>query len=144
VERLVNPDLSQGLPPFLTPNAGLQSGLMMVQVSAAALVAESRTLCTPASVQSIPTDANQEDVVPMGMAAAYKARRVLANAQRAVAAELLCAAQGLEFRKPLVPGAGVRRLYERIRNAVPPLAEDRPLTPDIERLAALAASEALI
>jgi histidine ammonia-lyase len=144
IERLVNPDLSQGLPPFLTPKAGLQSGLMMVQVAAAALVAESRTLCTPASVQSIPTDANQEDVVPMGMAAAFKARRILANAQRAVAAELLCAAQGLEFRKPLGPGAGVQRLYRRIRDAVPALVEDRPLTPDLERLAALAAREALI
>ncbi len=106
VERLVNPDLSQGLPAFLTADPGLSSGFMMVQISAASLVAESRTLAMPASIGSIPTDANQEDFVPMGMAAAYKAQRILANAQRVVAAELLCAAQGLEFLKPLRPGAG--------------------------------------
>ena len=143
VEALVNPDLSQGLPAFLTPQAGLQSGFMMIQVTAAALVAECRTLCTPASVQSIPTDANQEDYVPMGMAAAYKARRVLANAQRVVAAELLCGAQGLEFLKPLAPGRGVDGVHRRVRALVPPLVEDRPLTEDIERVAALLAQEAI-
>ncbi|MDQ2670450.1 MAG: histidine ammonia-lyase, partial [Gemmatimonadota bacterium] len=104
VERLVNPDLSQGLPAFLTPDPGLRSGYMMVQITAASLVAESRTLAMPASIGSIPTDANQEDFVPMGMAAAYKARRILGNAQRVIAAELLCGAQGLEFLAPLRPG----------------------------------------
>jgi histidine ammonia-lyase len=143
VEALVNPDLSQGLPAFLTPYAGLQSGFMMVQVTAAGLVAECRTLCTPASVQSIPTDANQEDYVPMGMAAAAKATRVLANAQRMVAAELMCGAQGLEFLKPLMPGRGVVEVYRRVRSLVSPLAEDRPLTDDIERLAAVLAQEAV-
>ena len=113
VERLVNPDLSQGLPAFLTADPGLSSGFMMVQISAASLVAESRTLAMPASIGSIPTDANQEDFVPMGMAAAWKALRILANAQRVVAAELLCAAQGLEFLEPLRPG-------RRRRGAVPP------------------------
>ena len=138
VERLVNPDLSQGLPAFLTADPGLSSGYMMVQVTAASLVAESRTLAMPASIGSIPTDANQEDFVPMGMAAAYKARRILLNAQRVVAAELMCAAQGLEFLKPLAPGRGVAALYERVRHgsgAVAPLAEDRPPAPDLERLA---------
>ena len=77
VERLVNPDLSQGLPAFLTADPGLSSGYMMVQITAASLVAESRTLAYPASIGSIPTDANQEDFVPMGMGAAYKARRIL-------------------------------------------------------------------
>ena len=124
VERLVNPDLSQGLPAFLTRDPGLSSGFMMVQITAASLVAESRTLAMPASIGSIPTDANQEDFVPMGMAAAFKARRILANAQKVVAAELLCGAQGLEFLRPLRPGRGVERLYRRIRateDGVPPL-----------------------
>ena len=142
IERLVNPDLSQGLPAFLTKEAGLCSGLMMVQIAAAALVAESRALAMPASIGSIPTDANQEDFVPMGMAAAFKANRILTNAQRVVAAELLCAAQGLEFLKPLTPGRGVRELYRKIRSLDPPIAplsNDRPPGPDLERLAAAVA-----
>jgi len=144
VERLVNPDLSQGLPAFLASNPGVESGFMMVQVTAAALVAESRTLCTAASVQSIPTDANQEDIVPMGMAAAFKARRVLANTQRVVAAELLCAAQGLDLLKPLRPGKGVERVHERVRAAVHTLAGDRPVHPDLEVLTELIAKETLL
>jgi histidine ammonia-lyase len=138
VERLVNPDLSQGLPAFLTADPGLCSGFMMVQISAASLVAESRTLAMPASIGSIPTDANQEDFVPMGMAAAWKAQRILANAQRVVGAELLCAAQGLEFLRPLGPGRGVGELHRRLRALsppVPPLGDDRPPAPDLERLA---------
>lgn len=137
VERLVNPDLSQGLPAFLTADPGLCSGLMMVQIAAASLVAESRALAMPASIGSIPTDANQEDFVPMGMAAAFKAGRILANAQRVVAAELLCAAQGLEFLKPLTPGRGVAALYQKLRALsppVPPLTSDRPPGPDLERV----------
>jgi histidine ammonia-lyase len=138
VERLVNPDLSQGLPAFLTSDPGLSSGLMMVQITAASLVAESRALAMPASIGSIPTDANQEDFVPMGMAAAFKAVRILTNAQRVIAAELLCAAQGLEFLHPLTPGRGVSALYRRIRSLTPPvspLSADRPPGPDLERLA---------
>ena len=138
VERLVNPDLSQGLPAFLTDDPGLCSGLMMVQIAAASLVAESRSLAMPASIGSIPTDANQEDFVPMGMAAAFKAGRILANAQRVVAAELLCGAQALEFLKPLTPGRGVADLYRRIRSLTPPvlpLTADRPPAPDLERVA---------
>ena len=137
VERLVNPDLSQGLPAFLTDDPGLSSGFMMVQITAASLVAESRAVAMPASIGSIPTDANQEDFVPMGMAAAWKAQRILANAQRVVAAELLCAAQGLEFLKPLTPGRGVGKIYGRLRGltpAVPRLEADRPPSPDLERL----------
>jgi histidine ammonia-lyase len=144
IERMVNPDLSHGLPAFLAPEPGVQSGFMMVQVTAAALVAEARSLCTAASVQSIPTDANQEDVVPMGMAAAWKARRVLANARRVVAAELLCAAQGLDLLRPLKPGKGVIPLFERVRALVSTLDGDRPLTPDLEALATLLAREALL
>jgi len=145
VERLVNPDLSQGLPAFLTRDPGLSSGLMMVQITAASLVAESRALAMPASIGSIPTDANQEDFVPMGMAAGFKAVRILINAQRVVAAELFCAAQGLEFLKPLVPGRGVAELYRRLRSLTPPvlpLTADRPPGPDLERVAqAVAAGE---
>ncbi|HEU4570947.1 MAG TPA: histidine ammonia-lyase [Gemmatimonadales bacterium] len=144
VERLVNPDLSQGLPAFLTHDPGLHSGYMMVQITAASLVAESRALCMPASIGSIPTDANQEDFVPMGMAAAYKARRVLANGQRVVAAELLCGAQGLELLRPLRPGGGVALMEGAIRSGgIPPLGDDRPPTPDLERLAALVAAGTL-
>src|SRR5690606_8395254 len=139
----VNPDLSYGLPAFLTPDPGLRSGYMMVQITAASLVAESRTLAMPASIGSIPTDANQEDFVPMGMAAAFKARRILLNAQRVAAAELLCAAQGLEYLAPLKPGRGVASLYDRIRGATPPVVRldaDRPPSPDLERLAAMVAA----
>jgi histidine ammonia-lyase len=138
VERLVNPDLSQGLPAFLTDDPGLSSGFMMVQITAASLVAESRAIAMPASIGSIPTDANQEDFVPMGMASAWKAQRILANAQRVVAAELLCAAQGLEFLRPLAPGRGVRDLHRRLRDRSPGVARlgpDRPPSPDLERLA---------
>jgi histidine ammonia-lyase len=109
-----------------------------VQITAASLVAESRTLAMPASIGSIPTDANQEDFVPMGMAAGYKAGRILVNAQRVVGAELLCAAQGLEFLKPLAPGRGVAELYRRLRGLSPPvlpLTADRPPAPDLERVA---------
>jgi histidine ammonia-lyase len=142
VERLVNPDLSQGLPAFLTRDPGLSSGFMMVQITAASLVAESRALAMPASIGSIPTDANQEDFVPMGMAAALKTRRILANAQSVVAAELLCGAQGLEFLKPLRPGRGVEALYRRIRapqDGIAALEEDRPPAPDLARMARLVA-----
>jgi len=137
VERLVNPDLSQGLPAFLTDDPGLCSGFMMVQITAASLVAESRAIAMPASIGSIPTDANQEDFVPMGMASAWKAQRILANARRVVAAELLCAAQGLEFLKPLAPGRGVANLHRRLRALTPGVARlgpDRPPAPDLERL----------
>jgi histidine ammonia-lyase len=143
VERLVNPDLSQGLPAFLTADPGLSSGFMMVQITAAALVAESRTLATPASVGSIPTDANQEDFVPMGMGAALKTRRILANATGVVAAELLCAAQGLDLLRPLRPGPGVASVHQRVRAAVARLDEDRPPAPDLARLAALIAAGGL-
>jgi len=108
---------------------------MTAQISAAALVAECRVLATPASVQSIPTEGNQEDVVPMGMTAAWKAGRILANAERIVAIELLAGAQGLEFLKPLKPAKSVARLHAAVRQESAVLSADRPLTRDIERLA---------
>jgi histidine ammonia-lyase len=136
LERIVNPDLSSGLPAFLARDPGLESGFMSPQIAAAALVAECRVLATPASVQSVPTEGNQEDVVPMGMTAAWKGERILANAVRIVAIELLAGAQGLEFLKPLRPGRGVARAYQAVRRAVPPLDGDRSLSADIEKIAA--------
>ncbi|MBI1968056.1 MAG: histidine ammonia-lyase [Gemmatimonadetes bacterium] len=134
LERIVNPDLSSGLPAFLARDPGIESGFMTPQIAAAALVADARVLATPASVQSIPTEGNQEDVVPMGMTSAWKAARILADAARVVAIELLAGAQGLEFLKPLQPGRGVRRTYAAVRREVPALDADRPFTADIERI----------
>ncbi len=136
IERVVNPDLSSGLPAFLARQPGLESGFMTAQIAAAALVADARVLATPASVQSVPTEGNQEDVVPMGMTAAWKAERILADAARIVAIELLAGAQGLEFLKPLTPGRGVARAYAAVRADVPALDEDRPMSAEIERVAA--------
>jgi histidine ammonia-lyase len=93
-------------------------------------------LATPASVQSVPTEGNQEDIVPMGMTAAWKANRILANVERIVAIELLAGAQGLDYLKPLRPAKGVARLYTAVRQESPSLTADRPLTADIERMAA--------
>ena len=135
LERVVNPDLSSGLPAFLANDPGLESGFMTAQIAAAALVADCRVLATPASVQSVPTEGNQEDVVPMGMSAAWKAGRILGNAERIVAIELLAGAQGLEFLKPLKPSKAVGRLHEAVRKVSAALTADRPLTTDIERMA---------
>src|SRR2546427_5350298 len=136
IERIVNPDLSSGLPAFLAREPGLESGFMTPQIAAAALAAECRVLATPASVQSLPTEGNQEDVVPMGMSAAWNAGRILANPARVVAIELLAGAQGPEFLKPLAPGRGVVRSYAALRREAPALEEDRPLSAEIERVAA--------
>ena len=137
--RLVDPALS-GLPPFLAPEPGLNSGLMMAQVTAAALVAELRLRAHPASVDSIPTGANKEDHVPMGVAAALKAREAVRLLESVLALELLAAAQALEFLAPLRPGKGVLRAYERIRERVPRLERDRPLAPDIAAIESLVRS----
>lgn len=134
IDRLVNPDLNQGLPPFLSPEAGVHSGFMMAQVSAAALASECKVLSHPASVDTIPTDGNKEDVVPMAMGAAWKARRVLRNLENILAIELMCGAQGIDFRAPLRPGRGVRTAHERVRDIVPRLTADRVLSGDIAAL----------
>jgi histidine ammonia-lyase len=135
VERLVNPALSDGLPPFLTREGGLNSGFMIPQYVAAALVSESKTLCHPASVDSIPTSAGQEDHVSMGNAGGLKAWQVLANSERVLAIELLAGAQAVEFLAPLRPGAGVRAAHDFVRGVSPRLRDDRPLTRDIELVA---------
>jgi histidine ammonia-lyase len=136
IDRLVHPELNQGLPPFLTAHAGVQSGYMMAQVAAAALASECKGLAHPASVDTIPTGAGVEDVVPMAMGAALKLRRIVNNVRRILAIELMCAAQGIDFRAPLRPGRGVVEAHRRVREIVARLEEDRVLSADIERLSA--------
>jgi histidine ammonia-lyase len=135
--RLVDPALS-GLPAFLTPDPGTNSGFMVPQIVAASLVNEMKVLATPASVDSISTDANKEDHVSMGMTAARQARDVVRMLETVLALELLAAAQGLEFLRPLRPGRGVEAAYRRLRERVEPLERDRLLGDDI------AAAEALV
>ncbi|HEY7179274.1 MAG TPA: histidine ammonia-lyase [Gaiella sp.] len=135
-ERLVNPSLSDGLPPFLVAREeGLNSGFMIPQYVAAALVSENKALCHPGSVDSIPTSAGQEDHVSMGNGAGLKALQVLANAERVLAIELLAGAQAVEFLAPLEPGVGVRAARELVRTLSDRVREDRPLSADIERVA---------
>jgi histidine ammonia-lyase len=143
VENLVNPDLS-GLPGFLTPHPGLNSGMMLVQVLAAALVSENKALAYPASVDSIPTSANREDHVSMSTTAARKCRNIVVNATRVLACELLCAAQGLEFLAPLRPGQGADAAYRHIREHVRPLGRDRTLHRDLEAVERLIRSGTLL
>jgi histidine ammonia-lyase len=143
VENLVNPDLS-GLPGFLTPHPGLNSGMMLVQVLAAALVSENKSLAFPASVDSIPTSANREDHVSMSTGAARKCRQVVANATRVLACELLCAAQGLEFHAGLRPGRGVAAACRHLREHVRPLGRDRTLHRDLEAAERLIRSGSLL
>jgi histidine ammonia-lyase len=136
-ERLVNPSLSDGLPPFLVAREeGLNSGFMIPQYVAAALVSENKSLSHPASVDSIPTSAGQEDHVSMGNAAGLKAWQVVANAERVLAIELLAGVQGVEFLAPLEPGVGVAAARAHVRTLSDRLREDRSLGADIERVAA--------
>jgi len=134
-ERLVNPALSGGLPAFLASNGGLNSGFMIPQYVAASLVSENKVLSHPASVDTIPTSAGQEDHVSMGNAAGLKAWQVLANAERVVAIELLAGAQAVEFHAPLEPGVGGRAARELVRSLSPRLGDDRSLSDDIEAIA---------
>ncbi len=156
LERLVNPTLSRGLPPFLTIAGGLNSGYMIAQYTAAALVSENKTLCHPASVDSIPTSANQEDHVSMGTIGARKARDILKNSKTVLAIELLCALQALDLRLGIDtkigevaysqvdiesrgkrPGAGVEAAYKCARQVIPFMEEDRPVWLDIEKAIAI-------
>jgi len=135
IERLVNPDLSEGLPAFLTPDAGMCSGLMIPQVAAVALLNEAKVLAHPASVDNVPTSGGKEDHVSMGMVAATKLRRIVRNAEHVLAIELLTAAAGLDFRKPLRPSERIQVAYEIVRRYSPPLDSDRSLTREIEGIA---------
>jgi histidine ammonia-lyase len=143
IAMLVDHDLS-GLPAFLTPKPGLNSGFMMPQVTAAALVAENKTRATPASVDSIPTSANQEDHVSMSAHAARRLLPMAENVTAVVAIELLTAAQGCDFHRPLASSPPLERVREAVRAAVPHLDDDRPLAPDIEAAIRLVRSGALI
>lgn len=143
IEQLVNPDLSR-LPAFLTPKPGLNSGMMIAQVAAASLASENKVLAHPASVDTIPTSANQEDHVSMGVTAARKARTIADNVENVLAIEYLCAAQAHEFHIDLRAGVGAQAAYDLIRTRVAPLGSDRVLRPDIEAARELIASGELV
>jgi histidine ammonia-lyase len=134
-DRLLHPDLNQGLPPFLARDAGVNSGFMIAQVAAASLASECKVLAHPASVDTIPTDGNKEDVVPMAMGAAWKLRRIVQNVRRVLAIELMCAAQAIDYRAPLRPGSGVGAAHHLVRRRVPALERDRVLSDDIRVIA---------
>jgi histidine ammonia-lyase len=142
-ERLVNPDLSEGLKPFLVDSGGLNSGFMIAQYAAAALVSENKVLSHPASVDSIPTSANQEDHNSMGSISALKLQQVLRNARSVVAIEALCAAQAIDFKAPLKPGTGSTAGHKAIRAVIPKLDRDRILSDDIAAMERLLANGAL-
>ncbi len=143
ISRLVDTRLSD-LPAFLTKQGGVNSGMMILQYVAADYASQNKVLAHPASADSIPTSANQEDYVPMGMAAALKARDAVDNASHVVALEYLAAAQGLEFLKPLKPGVGPRAASARIRREIPPLEEDRPMAREVETILAWMRSGELV
>lgn len=134
-DRLVNPDLNEGLPPFLAPHAGTHSGFMILHVAAVSLLNEAKVLSHPASVDNLPTSGGKEDHVSMGMTGALKLRTIVENAEHLMAIELLAGAEALEFRRPLKSGAGVEQAYERVRSISPAVDEDRSLSGDIERVA---------
>lgn len=144
VEQLVNPSLSNGLPAFLAQDSGLNSGYMIAQVTAAALVSENKVLAHPASVDSIPTSAGREDHVSMGALAAIKLRQIVNRVRTVLAIELLCASQGLDFREPLRPGPLLAAAHTCVRKHVPTMLEDRHVAPDIARIRALIDSGELL
>ena len=140
IDRLVNPFLSEGLPPFLAADAGLNSGFMMAQVTAAALASENKVLAHPASVDSITTSGNKEDYVSMGMAAALKLKRVLQNTTNVLAIEATAAAQALDFKLPLKTSKLGQRAHDAIRAVCPPVETDRVMAGDVEKVAAVITS----
>jgi histidine ammonia-lyase len=143
-DRILDPERSAGLPPFLATRPGLNSGYMLAQYTAAALVAENRVLSHPASVESIPTSGSQEDHVSMGWGAGRKMWQVLDNTARVLAVEILCAVEGLSRRGPLRPGRGTGAAAAAVREIVPPLETDRPPGPEIEAVARLVEDGALV
>ncbi len=143
-DRILDPERSSGLPAFLADSPGLNSGYMLTQYTAAALVAENRVLSHPASVENIPTSGSQEDHVSMGWGAARKLWSVLDNTARVIAVELLCACQGIEHRRPLQPGVGTAAALAAVRARVPSLGDDRMPGPDIETVAAMIEDGSLI
>jgi histidine ammonia-lyase len=134
IDRLINPDINEGLPPFLSSEAGLASGYMVAHVASAALLNECKVLAHPASVDSVPTSGGKEDHVSMGMTAALKLRHIVQSIEQVIAIEILCAAEGLDYRKPLRPGKQLEQVHLAVREIVPRLLHDRPLSTDIQRL----------
>ena len=135
IERLVNPNLNEGLPAFLSARPGLQSGAMILQYTAASLVSENKTLAHPASVDSIPSSANQEDHVSMGTTAARHAYMILCNARRVLAIEAFCALQAVEYRGTNLMSPRTRKKWEELRAFVAPIVEDRVFHYDVEKIA---------
>jgi histidine ammonia-lyase len=135
IDRLLNPDANEGLPAFLSPHPGLSSGLMIAQVTAAALVNECQVLSSPSSTGSIPTNGGKEDHVSMGMTGALKFRAIVGNVEYVAAIELMSAAQGLDFRRPLQSSPAIEGAYDAVRAVLPHLDEDRALSGDMEALA---------
>jgi histidine ammonia-lyase len=135
LERLVNPALNEGLPPFLAPGAGLNSGFMMAQVTAAALASENKVLAHPASVDSITTSGNKEDYVSMGMTAAIKLKRIVENTRNVLAIEAMAAAQALDFLAPLKTSPRLLSAHKAIRSVSPTMDKDRVMYPDFARIA---------
>ena len=142
-DRMLDPRRSRGLPPFLAADPGVESGYMISQYVQAALVAENKVLAHPASVDSITTSGNQEDHVSMGWGAGRKLTPILDNTRRVIAAEILCAVQGIDYRMPLEPAAGTGSIAELVRSHVPPLDQDRPLSKEIEAVSGLIANGSL-
>lgn len=143
INRLVNPHLS-GLPAFLTTEGGLESGMMLAQYTAASLVSENKVLAHPASVDSIPTSADQEDHVSMGTIAARKAMTILENVKNVIAIEYMCAAQGIDLLAPLKPSEPLGGVQRLIRGVVSKLEDDRPLSPDIHKIRLLMDNKSLV
>jgi len=137
IDRLINPDINEGLPAFLCADAGLSSGYMIAHVAAAALLNECKVLAHPSSTDSVPTSGGKEDHVSMGMTGALKLRQIVQNLELILAIEMMCAAQGLDYRQPLLPSATVARAHTAIRAVVPHLGQDRIPAPDIEAVAKL-------
>ena len=135
IDRLLNPDINEGLPAFLSPDPGLSSGFMIAQIVAAALINECQVLSHPASTGNVPTDGGKEDHVSMGMTGALKLRQIVDNAERITAIELMCAAQALEFRRPLKSSPEIESAHAKVRSVVRRLGEDRVLSTDIDALA---------
>ena len=143
-DRLLDRTRSHGLPPFLAPDAGVDSGLMIGHYAQAAMVAENRRLATPASVDTIPTSAMQEDHVSMGWGAARKLRRAVANLGRILAVELTCAARGLDLRAPLTPAPGTAAALAAVRSVVGGPGPDRWLAPELAAVESLVMSGAVV
>jgi histidine ammonia-lyase len=135
IERLINPDMNEGLPAFLARRPGMESGFMIAHVAAVALLNEAKVLAHPSSIDNVPTSGGKEDHVAMGMTGALKLRTIAALAENLLAIELLAGAEALEHRRPLKAGVGVERAFAIVRKFAPPLTQDRSLSGDIARVA---------